>query len=540
MNDYFLGIDCSTQSMKGILLDWPSLTLQTKIIINYDKDLSHYGTQNGVYISKDGKKVHSNPLLWVEALDLLLEKLHNGNIPLHTIKALSGSAQQHGTVYLNDKFVSMLSNLNPNKSLTLQLNGGFSREISPVWMDSSTSKQCQEIRDALGGSESTIRRTGSNTFERFSGPQIRKFYQDTPKKYEDTAIIHLISSFLSSLFLGKSSPIDYGDGSGMNLMNITNKCWDEKAIKATAPHLIQKLPKLVESDTIIGNIAPYYVKRYGFSPETKLLPWSGDNPNSLIGVGLVEPGQVAVSLGTSDTYFTPLQQLFLDLSGQSHVFGAPNGNYMALICFKNGSLARESIKNHFNLTWNEFSNILKLTPPGNLGRIMLPYFYPEIVPLVLAPRVYRFGFEEYDMNANVRGIIEAQCLAIRIHSQWINKAPVEIIATGGGSENREILQVLSDVFQTPVKILNVLDSAALGAALRSIQSFKAYNGEKLQWSELIQLCKDLQPIEILTPREDNKILYDQMMEIYQSYEQFILQNGKDPDKKRLKFKEKYF
>jgi xylulokinase len=388
--------------------------------------------------------------------------------------------------------------------------------------------------------KSTIKLTGSNTFERFSGPQIRKFFQKEPYKYETTSSIHLISSFLSSLILGKQSPIDHGDGAGMNLMNIVTKQWDNEALIATAPNLEQKLPSLVDSYSIIGNIAPYYVRRYGFSSSTILLPWSGDNPNSLLGVGLTGADQVAISLGTSDTYFCPIKTLSLDLSGESHVFGAPLGGYMALICFKNGSLAREAVKNHFDLTWRNFSNILEKTPAGNFGGIMLPYFYPEIVPLVLQPKVYRFGFDETDKKSNVRGIIEAQCLSMRLHSQWLKSKLNEIIATGGGSENREILQVLADVFQKPVKVLSVPDSAVLGAALRSNISYQEYTGKKVQWSEIIQECPLLKPLEILYPIEDNKKIYDDMMEIYQRYEHYILQNGANPEMKRIKFKEKYF
>ena len=539
MRDYFLGIDCSTQSMKAITINEPSLVVQPQIIINYDQDLPHYHTQNGVYISEDGKQVSSNPLMWVEALDLLFEKLQDKIIPLTSIKAISGSAQQHGTVYLNNKFLNALSSLNPNSPLLFQLQGTFSRELTPVWMDSSTTKQCQEIRDALGGLESTIKLTGSNTFERFSGPQIRKFYQAYPQKYEESSSIHLISSFLSSLLLGSISPIDHGDGAGMNLMNIADKCWDDKALNATAPNLGQKLPPLIESDALVGKIAPYFVRRYGFSPETILLPWTGDNPSSLIGVGITRHDQVAVSLGTSDTYFSNMQQLILDLSGESHIFGSPTGDYMALICFKNGSLAREAIKNHFHLTWDEFSDILKKTPSGNHGGIMLPYFYPEIVPLVLEPRVHRFGFEEEDKEANVRGIIEAQCLSIRLHSQWLNNNPKEIIATGGGSENREILRILADVFHSPIKVLMISDSAALGAALRSAKSYNDYAGRNIKWSKLIQRCQALEPLEILNPVEDNKLLYDEMLKIYARYESFVLQNGKNPESKRLQFKEEY-
>ena len=539
MTNYFLGIDCSTQSMKGLVIDELSLTVQTKILINYDKDLSHFHTQNGVYLAEE-KQVYSNPLMWVEALDLLFEKLQNKNIPINNIKALSGSAQQHGTVYLNNQFLSRLKNLNSNQPLSKQLEGVFSRELSPVWMDSSTTRQCQEIRDALGGVESTINLTGSNTFERFSGPQIRKFYQSNPRKYENTAWIHLVSSFLSTLLLGNPSPIDHGDGSGMNLMNIKNKNWDNQALNATAPNLGQKLPSLTESFQIIGNIAPYYVERYGFSPDTKLLPWTGDNPSSLIGVGLIKPDQVSISLGTSDTFFSYMKQLSLDLNGESHVFGTPTGDYMALICFKNGSLAREAIRNSFNLSWEEFSNILKRTPPGNYGGIMLPYFYPEIVPLNLEPKVYRFGFKENNLELNVRGVIEAQCLSMRIHSQWLKTAPLEIIATGGGSENREILQIIANVFQSPVKALKILDSAALGAALRCIKSYQDHIGRKVPWAELMQKCAVLKPCEIVLPLNETKSLYEDMKEIYRFYEQFILKNGKNPERKRQKFTQKYF
>ena len=540
MSSYFLGIDCSTQSMKGMIINGQSLTTEIELIINYDKDLPHFHTKNGVNLSKDERLVTSNPLMWVEALDLLFKKLKNSDLPLNNIKAISGSAQQHGTVYLNKKFSTKLRSLNPSRSLTLQLEDAFSRELSPVWMDSSTSKQCQEIRTALGGIKSTIKLTGSNTFERFSGPQIRKFYQKEPYNYENTSSIHLISSFLSSLLLGKQSPIDHGDGAGMNLMNINRKQWDNEALTATAPNLEQKLPTLVESYSIIGNIAPYYVKRYGFSPNTKLLPWSGDNPNSLLGVGITQPDQVAISLGTSDTYFCPMKNLSFNLSGESHLFGAPMGGYMALICFKNGSLAREAIKNLFDLTWREFSNILEKTPAGNYGGIMLPYFYPEIVPLVLQPKIYRFGFDETDKESNVRGIIEAQCLSMRLHSRWLKSTLNEIIATGGGSENQKMLQVLADVFQKPVKVLGVSDSAVLGAALRSAKSYQDFIGKMVQWSEILQKCPLLHPLKIISPIEDNKLLYDDMMEIYQRYEHFILQNGANPENKRKKFKEKYF
>ena len=44
------------------------------------------------------------------------------------------------------------------------------------------------------------------------------------------------------------------------------------------------------------------VERYGFSPECEVVAFTGDNPAALAGQQ-VGPGDLAVSLGTSDTVF---------------------------------------------------------------------------------------------------------------------------------------------------------------------------------------------------------------------------------------------
>ncbi len=538
MSEYFFGLDCSTQSLTGIIIDSNSIIYRKNI--NFDKELSRYNTKNGVVIFDDEKIVHSYPLMWVEALELLFKKLIRDKIPIEKIKAISGSGQQHGTVYLNNKFEDALKNLIIGKPLIHQIKDTFSRKTSPIWMDSSTTKQCKEIREFVGGMERTIKLTGSNTFERFSGPQIRKFYQENPFDYNQTSIIHLVSSFMASILLSSNAPIDTADGAGMNLMNIKTKKWDDRALNATAPDLRDKLPHLANSYDIIGKISPYYVKKFGFNPETILISWSGDNPNSLIGVGLIKKGKAAISLGTSDTYFSYLKKLYFDLSGESHVFGAPTGDYMSLICYKNGSLAREKIKQKFNLDWVKFSEILKNTPPGNYGKIMLPYFFPEIVPLVLTAKVYRFGFDDRDLDGNVRAIIESQFLSMRLHSEWIGEVPKEIYATGRASENREILEIIANIFNTRVVRFEISDSAALGAAIRSAKAYYDSIDVKKSWQDIVDTYLNIQKSEIIEPDKKYKSLYDELLIVYKKCEDYILRNGENPEPFRNKFIQRFF
>ena len=326
----------------------------------------------------------------------------------------------------------------------------------------------------------------------------------------------------------------------MNLINIRTKKWDEKALNATAPDLLKKLPSLIDSASIIGRISSYFAKKFGFSPETILLPWSGDNPNSLIGVGLTERGKVAISLGTSDTYFAYMKTFSTDPKGEGHVFGAPTGDYMSLICYKNGSLAREHIKDVFNLSWDDFSHILLKTPPGNNGKIMLPYLFPEIVPLVLEPKIYRFGFDETDLEGNVRAIIEGQFLSMKLHSQWIEDKPKVIYATGGASANQAILQIIADIFRTPIKRFNITNSASLGAAFRCMKSYIDFTREGQKWSEIFEDFINTQKSISIKPRIEYSELYSDMVELYKKYEDFILNNGENPEKLRLQFVQKFF
>src|SRR3984885_8501555 len=189
MGRLFLGLDSSTQSLSAVVIDLDTRKVIHEKSLNFDQALPQFKTRNGVLPNRDPLVKHSPPLLWAAALDLLFAQLKKDRVPLGKILAISGSGQQHGSVYLNEKAADALASLDPNKSLAENLHGVFARKTSPIWMDSSTAKECAEIRKKLGGIKFTASRTGSDTFERFTGPQIRKFCKTEPKAYAQTAHI---------------------------------------------------------------------------------------------------------------------------------------------------------------------------------------------------------------------------------------------------------------------------------------------------------------------------------------------------------------
>lgn len=463
-----LGIDSSTQSLSGLVVDVSSGKICAEVSVNFGNDLPEYGSPSGFLPGGEGGEVHADPCLWLDALDLMLSRLAQ-QVDLSKIQSIGGSGQQHGSVYVNETFVERLQKLDPQNNLVSALKSALARATSPIWMDTSTGEQCREIAAAVGGDAEVCRRSGSNAIERFTGSQIRKFWQQDPAAYERTTRIHLVSSFLCSVLAGSHAPIDFGDGAGMNLMNLAARKWDRELLAATAPKLAEKLPALAAAATAVAPVANYFVVKYGFSPSCQVGVFTGDNPASLVGMGATTPGQVVISLGTSDTFFAGMNAAHTDPRGFGHVFGNPAGGYMCLVCFRNGSLAREALRDQYQLDWSAFDRSgLALTKRAQ-GNVMLPFFGAEITPRKDFSQPLRRGSAAFergeDAPAQVRALLEGQFLNMKHHTDWIGIPVDRILLTGGASRNDGIAQVVADVFAAPVERLSIANSAALGAAI---------------------------------------------------------------------------
>lgn len=461
----YLGIDSSTQSLSALIINPSTGKVIADESVNFAKDLPAYASHNGFIPGGERGEVHANPMMWLDALDLLFAKLKQVT-DLSLVKAIAGSGQQHGSVYLNDHFEDALARLSPTETLSSQLEVTLARKTSPIWMDTSTGAECAEITSALVGAAEVCARTGSVATERFTGPQIRKFFKQEPDAYLSTAHIHLVSSFIASVLAGKSAPIDFGDGAGMNLLNLAKLEWDKDLLDATAPDLAAKLTPAGSCLNSIGTVASYFVAKYGFSSSCKICPFTGDNPASLVGMGATAPGQVVISLGTSDTFFAAMPEAKTDPKGYGHVFGNPIGGFMSLICFRNGSLAREALRDELGVDWSFFEKE-KMTETSQLAgkNLTLPFYGPEITPRYDFKEPVTEFSETPSPESRIRSLLEGQFLNMKLHSKWMGVKTERILLTGGASKNNGIAQVVADVFQAPVERLEIANSAALGAAL---------------------------------------------------------------------------
>jgi xylulokinase len=122
----------------------------------------------------------------------------------------------------------------------------------------------------------------------------------------------------------------------------------------------------------------------------------------------------------------------------------------------------------------------------------------------------------------VRGVIEAQMMAIARHSRWMQVSVETIYATGGAASNVQILQVMADVFGAEVYQLEIGNSAALGAALRAHHGDAAASGVPVDWDEVIAGFVEPVAASRLAPQPGTREVYGELMRTHAACEAHAL------------------
>jgi xylulokinase len=153
---------------KGIVIQ-SNLNVLHEVKVEFDAELAKYGVVKGVITNPPEGEVFAPVAMWLEAVDILLDRLRQDGLDCSRIKAISGAGMQHGTVFWSLHAEELLKSLDPDRTLKQQLtseargvqSGAFSHQWSPNWQDASTSKECQEFDEYLGSPEILAEVTGS-------------------------------------------------------------------------------------------------------------------------------------------------------------------------------------------------------------------------------------------------------------------------------------------------------------------------------------------------------------------------------------------
>ncbi len=453
MNKLFLGIDVSTQGCKVLCID-PALSKKIYLDgLNYDKDLPGYNTLNGAARNSNAALSESNPMMWLEALQILFQRMKQQNFPMQEIAAISVSGQQHGLV-------------------TLDASGNLTRPLSKLWNDFSTSEECDILTEKIGGIEKMIEAVGNSKRPGYTAGKIFHMFRHEPAAAEQTSTFFLVHNFINWYLTGGKDggvrAMEPGDVSGMALRHPGSNEWSREVCNAISPTLISKLPPVYPADQAIGKISAALVEAFGFSPDCQIDAGCGDNMYGAIGTGNIAPGIVTISLGTSGTAYTIFEDPYADPDGEIAAFCDSTGKYLPLLCVSNLANGYNQIIRQFALTHQTFSDVINQTSPGNEGRLLFPWFMGERTPnLPFATPVY-WGFQADDFTREnlCRAVLEGPILNLHDGYRKMPVAAREIRLTGGLSQSDAWCQTIADIFDCETVPVEG-EGAALGAAIHA-------------------------------------------------------------------------
>ena len=198
-----------------------------------------------------------------------------------------------------------------------------------------------------------------------------------------------------------------------------------------------------------------------------------------------------------------------------------------MLCYKNGALAREKIRDlHAGGDWMTFNQLVESTPPGNNGYMALYYPLPEIIPANVTGE-YLFSCRDPGIPESVdsipsiagpRAILESQLLSVlsRIEDILPDGSPRlrRLVVSGGSSINETILQTVADIFGTPVFVASgpaSTEAACIGGAMLALHARNKQSGKKANTpSDALH--------RVIQPRDGRSEGYRDLLEVYRACE----------------------
>lgn len=485
-----MGIDLGTQSVKGIIYH-PKM-----------REVLAVQTQPLELIAREDGSMEQQASWWVNAFKKCVSAF-DPDIK-NTIVAIGVSGQQHGFVPVSEN--------------------GTVLAPAKLWCDTSTTVECQEIMEALGGTDKCIKIAGNSIAVGYTASKIRWLKKNNPEAYANMTSIMLPHDYLNFYLTGNRT-MECGDASGTGLLNIKTRTWSKRVIAAVDGErdLTSCLPDLIEADDIAGAIKPDVAKELGLPGNIVVSAGGGDNMMAAIGTGNVKSGQLTASLGTSGTLFAYSDKPVIDRNGELAAFCSSTGGWLPLLCTMNCTVATEQMRDLLEVDLEKMEKLASFIPPGADGVITIPFFNGERTPNLPNAKASIFGLDGRNTtNAHlIRSAMEAAIFNLKAGLEAFERCGMSFKAvtlTGGGAKSALWRQICADILDLPVRILTNEENAAFGAAVQAYWAHKKHIGVPIA---LEIICKDHLFQDKSKGCSPNPESVKHYKEIYKDYQAFV-------------------
>ncbi|HEU4389063.1 MAG TPA: xylulokinase [Blastocatellia bacterium] len=438
-----LGIDVGTGGTRAIAID-----ASGKVVASATAEHAPFASPQPAWAEQD-------PRDWWRASCEAVRAVLSQGIRAEEIDGVGFSGQMHGAVLLDQ--------------------AGEVIRPAIIWCDQRTEQECREITEKVGA-DRLIRLTCNPALAGFTLPKLLWVRAHEPESWTGVRSILLPKDYVRYRLTGDRAT-DVADASGTLLFDVSARRWSPEMLAASEINETL-LPKVFESPEVTGRISSEAASATGLKPGTPVVAGGGDQAAGATGTGIVRPGAVSATIGTSGVVFAATDRPALDPKGRVHTFchaipglwhvmGVTQGAGLSLRWFRDqfGAGADDG-RDPYERLCEEAATV----PPGAQGALWAPYLMGERTPhLDSRARAAMVGLTASHTRAHlIRAILEGVAFSLRDSFEIFREmgVPVESIRLGGGGARSSLWrQIQADVYGHAVEIVEAEEGAAYGAAL---------------------------------------------------------------------------
>ncbi len=413
------------------------------------------------------------------------------------------------------------------------------KDINPlrpaiVWLDGRSSKEAEDIASVFDEDELFSITGMSASDPMWPASRIKWIENNEPQVFKKTYKFLLLEDYIAFRLTGKV----FGESTVYN----SSYYYDINKLEYYQPMLDylniteDRLPEIVYTGTVMGNISDKASGETGLSTSTKFVAGAMDQVAGAIGAGNIREGIATETTGSAFAMIVTTDKPVIDkdsrLPCQLH---AVKGKYCLMPYSMTGGMVLKWFKDNFfsagntsKLSDNEIYNILtseaSKIPAGSEGLIMLPHitgaFFPENNPKA---RGVFFGISiDHKRGHFTRAILESIAFMLRRDLEIFSNNNIKIksiISMGGGAKSGLWNQIKADITGLELLIPENTETALLGAAIIAGMGIGVYEDFGSATSKVASIGKKY------SPDSENKSIYDiaykKYVELYDKVKDFF-------------------
>ena len=481
---YWLGIDTGTGGTRALLIDHSGKEIAAVTAPHEEIRMEH------------PLWAEQRPENWIEAaFQAIRGVLAASGATGRDIRGIGLSGQMHGLIILD--------------------RSGSVIRSSLIWCDQRSQPQVDFINQTVG-KEKILESIANPVLTGFTLPKLLWVRDHEPRHFERVRKLLLPKDYIRFRLTGEFAT-EVSDASGTALLDVVRRRWSFEMMDSLGLDR-DILPSVHESTDVTGVISSQAAQLTGLAPGTPVVGGGGDQAAGAVGNGIVEPGVVSCTLGTSGVVFGHTDKAAWDPLGRVHTFcHAMRDKWHVMGVTQGAGLSLQWLRNQLapGVSYDALMLEAATAPAGSQGLFWLPYLMGERTPH-LDPRARGgwIGLTAKHTRADlIRAVVEGvsysqkDCLDI---VEQLGVPVSSVRASGGGARSPFWRQILADVFVKRVARRESQEGSAYGAALLAMVG----TGE---FSTVPEACNaTIREAESVMPRAAESQAYAEGYEIWRA------------------------